>query len=81
MVHDNIQPYPLAVFLMVQNLSYKYQEAFNKEESQNVQKRNLVTDQSAARGQWQFIIKLAGAKRRNVSGSAYAYEARNRQGE
>ena len=33
------------------------------------------------RGQWQIVLKLAGAKRRGFTGSAYAYEARNRQGE
>ena len=29
----------------------------------------------------EIVLQLAGAKRRGFTGSAYAYEARNRQGE
>ena len=39
------------------------------------------TDPNPTGGQWQIVLKLAGAKRRGFTGSAYAYEARNRQGE
>uniref|UniRef100_A0A7N2LYH2 Uncharacterized protein n=1 Tax=Quercus lobata TaxID=97700 RepID=A0A7N2LYH2_QUELO len=39
------------------------------------------TNPNPTGGQWQIVLKLAGAKRRGFTGSAYAYEARNRQGE
>ena len=39
------------------------------------------TDPNPTGGQWQIVLKLAGAKRRGFTGSAYAYEARNRQDE
>ena len=80
-VHDNIQPNPLGVLLMAQNLSCKYQEAFNKEESQQFMEHKHSIDPNPAGGQWQMVLKLVGATRRRVSGSTYAYEARNRQGE
>ena len=39
------------------------------------------TDQIPIGGQWQLIVKLAGAKRKRAKRSAYAYEAGNLQGE
>ena len=80
-VHDNIQPNPLGVLLMAQTMSCKYQEAFGKEESHHLKEFNHSNDPNPAGGQWQRVLKLAGAKRRSYSGSAYAYEAKNKQGE
>ena len=80
-VHSNIQPDPLGVLLMAQNLSCRCQEAFNKEESQQFKEYKHSTNPNPTGGQWKIVLKLAGAKRRGFTSSAYAYEARNRQGE
>ena len=81
MVHDGIQPNPLDVVLMAQNLSCRYQDAFIKEETQHFKKQNCSTTQSLAGGNWQIIIKLASARRRKKYGTAYAFEAKSRYGE
>ena len=66
---------------MAQTLSCRYQEAFSKEESQQFKEYKRSSDPNLAGGQWQFVLKLAGARKRGHFGSAFAYEAKNRKGE
>jgi len=66
---------------MAQTLSSRYQEAFSKEESQQFKEYKHSSDPNPAGSQWQIVLKLAGAKRRGHFGSAFAYKAKNRQGE
>ncbi|XP_030966604.1 uncharacterized protein LOC115987239 [Quercus lobata] len=62
-------------------LDRRYHEIFNEVDSLGTQRHQQNTDQIPIGGQWQLIIKLAGAKRKRAKRSAYAYEARNLQGE
>ena len=80
-VHVDRQPNPIEVLLTAQNLSCKYHEIFNEADSLGTQRHQQNTDQIPIGGQWQLIVKLAGAKRKRAKRSAYAYEARNLQGE
>ena len=66
---------------MAQTLSYRYQEAFSKEESRQFKEYKRSSDPNLAGGQWQFFLKLAGARRKGNFGSPFPYEAKNRQGE
>lgn len=69
------------MLLTAQNLSCRYHEIFNEADSLGTQRHQQNTDQIPIGGQWQLIVKLAGAKRKRTKRSAYAYEARNLQGE
>ena len=80
-VHEDKQPNPIEVLLTAQNLSCRYHEIFNEADSLGTQRHQQNTDQIPIGGQWQLIVKLAGAKRKRAKRSAYAYEARNPQGE
>ena len=42
---------------------------------------NSILRNHTIEGPWQLIIKVAGVLRKRARGSAYAYEARNMQGE
>ncbi|KAL0008982.1 hypothetical protein SO802_010484 [Lithocarpus litseifolius] len=75
-VHEDKQPNPTEVLLTAQNLSCRYHEIFNEADSLDAQRRQQNADQIPIGGQWQLIVKLAGAKRKRAKRSAYAYEAR-----
>lgn len=55
LVADNgIQPNPMDVILMVQNLSCRYHDAFSNEESQHSQGHRCSNPQSSVGGNWQL---------------------------
>ena len=76
-VHEDKQPNPIEMLITAQNLSCRYHEIFNEADSLDTQRHQQNTDQIPIGGQWQLIVKLAGAKRKRTKRSAYAYEARN----
>ncbi|KAF3956302.1 hypothetical protein CMV_018556 [Castanea mollissima] len=59
----------------------RYHEIFNEADSPGTHRHQQNTDQIPIGGKWQLIVKLAGGKRKRAKRSAYAYEARNLQGE
>ena len=76
-VHEDKQPNPIEMLITAQNLSCRYHEIFNEADLLDTQRHQQNTDQIPIGGQWQLIVKLAGAKRKRTKRSAYAYEARN----
>ena len=82
MVHQGITPDPVEVILTTQKLSCRYKDTLSsysplggRDDGCNRSKR-----QSAA-GDWQLIIKLAGARSRNPYRNGTAYEALTVQGD
>ena len=69
--------YHMEVVLIAQNFSCKYKDSFTNQPITNKRTRRPKPVPKSAAGQWQFIIKIARVRRK----SAYAFEAKNMQGD
>ena len=61
-VHEGINPNPMDVILAAQSLSCRYKESFNDQPTYNSSPGRPKAEQQPAAGQWQLIIKIAGAR-------------------
>lgn len=79
-IHEGKQPNPIEAILIAQNLSYRYQTNLSKAQHPNKQRVNHNFVHPCVGRNWQILIKIAGIKRKKANRCAYAYEARNLQG-
>ena len=80
-VHEGKDPNPIEVVLMVQTLSCRYKDYYTAQPTNNKHTKCSNPGPQTAAGQWQLIIKIAGAWRKKAKRCAYAYEAKNLQGD
>ena len=66
---------------MVQTLSCRYKDYYTAQPTNNKHTKCSNPGPQTAAGQWQLIIKIAGAWRKKAKRCAYAYEAKNLQGD
>ena len=79
-VHEGIQPNPIEVILTAQHLSCRYQTNLSKAQQPPQQRVHHNSGHPYVEREWQILIKIAGTKRKMAKRCAYAYEARNLQG-
>ena len=80
-IYEGLTPNPMSVILISQSMSCRYKEAFSEQPRHTSQPRRTNTDQYPPSGQWQLILKLAGARSRKPKRWSSAYEAINMQGD
>ena len=80
-LYDGLQPNPMSVILISQSMACRYKEAFLDQPSHTSQPRRPQPDHYSSSGQWQLIVKLAGARSRKPNRWSSAYEAITRQGD
>ena len=81
LVHEGKQPNPTEVILTAQNLSCRYQETPTKNADINRNAKESISGTQSLAGHWHLMIKIAGVMRKRARRSAYAYKAKNMQGE
>ena len=81
LVHEGKQPNPMEVILTAQNLSCRYQETPTKNADINRNAKESISGTQSLAGHWHLMIKIAGVMRKRARRSAYAYKAKNMQGE
>ena len=79
-VHEGKLPNPMEVILTAQNLSCRYRDTFTKYSDTNRQSMDPISGNHSIAGPWNLIINIAGVRSKKTR-SAYAYEAKNLQGE
>lgn len=80
-LYDGLKFNPMTVVLTSQSMACKYEEAFLDQPSHISQPRRLNTDHYPLSGQWQLIIKIAGARSSKSKRWSSAYEAINMRGD
>ena len=74
-LYDGLNPNPMSVILISQSMACRYKETLLDQPSHTSQPRRPQHDHSSLSGQWQLVVKLAGARSRS------AYEDITRQGD
>ena len=78
---ERITPNPMDVILTAQYLSCRYKETFNEQSTYNRSPRRPNAEHQPTAGQWQLIIKIAGARCKKPKRCSFAYEAVNMLGD
>ena len=80
-LNDGLNPNPMTVILTSQSMARRYKKAFLDQPRHPSQPRRPNIDQYPPSGQWQLIVKIAGARSRKPKRWSFAYEAINMQGD
>ena len=80
-VHEGKQPNPLEVILTAQSLVCRYTDAFSCCSTSFHRRHAQNKLDHIPTGHWQLIIKVSGARLKNLNRAGYAYEAKTTQGD
>ena len=80
-VHEGKQPNPSEVILTAQSLVCRYTVAFSCCSTSSLRSHAQNKLDQIPIGPWQLIIKVAGARLKNLNRARYTYEAKTTQGD